>query len=249
MFVHGAWHGAWCWEDHFLGFFAAAGYECHALDLRWHGASRGPGTLRRSRIDGYVDDLAAVVSRLAHPPVLVAHSMGGLVAQRYLERHTLPGVVLLAPVPVGGAWRATARVARRNPLGFLKANLTLRLWPVVADPERARHWFFAPDMPDAEALHHWRRLQDESYLAFLDMIVFRRPRPERVDTPVLVVAAAADRLFGVTEMERTAAAYGSTAVVVASAAHDLMLDARWEQAARAARAWIEAPAGSGPAAE
>ena len=26
LFVHGAWHGAWCWAEHFLDFFAAQGY-------------------------------------------------------------------------------------------------------------------------------------------------------------------------------------------------------------------------------
>ena len=25
LFVHGAWHGAWCWDEHFLDFFAAQG--------------------------------------------------------------------------------------------------------------------------------------------------------------------------------------------------------------------------------
>ena len=31
LFVHGGWHGAWCWDDHFLDFFAAAGYRAVAL--------------------------------------------------------------------------------------------------------------------------------------------------------------------------------------------------------------------------
>ncbi len=25
LFVHGGWHGAWCWDDHFLDFFAGCG--------------------------------------------------------------------------------------------------------------------------------------------------------------------------------------------------------------------------------
>src|SRR6476661_688640 len=39
LFVHGAWHGAWCWEEHFLDFFAERGHRVAALDLRGHGAS------------------------------------------------------------------------------------------------------------------------------------------------------------------------------------------------------------------
>lgn len=34
VFVHGAWHALWCWEEHFLPFFAQAGYTVHAFDLR-----------------------------------------------------------------------------------------------------------------------------------------------------------------------------------------------------------------------
>jgi pimeloyl-ACP methyl ester carboxylesterase len=30
LFVHGARHGAWCWDEHFLDFFADRGYACYA---------------------------------------------------------------------------------------------------------------------------------------------------------------------------------------------------------------------------
>src|SRR5215813_5709991 len=47
LFVHGGWHGAWCWDDHFLDFFADAGYRAVALSLRGHGASPTPKPLHR----------------------------------------------------------------------------------------------------------------------------------------------------------------------------------------------------------
>ncbi len=36
LFVHGAWHGAWCWDEHFLDFFAEQGYRSLAVSLRGH---------------------------------------------------------------------------------------------------------------------------------------------------------------------------------------------------------------------
>lgn len=45
LFIHGAWHGAWCWEK-FLSYFAEHGYESHALSLRGHGNSEGRGGIR-----------------------------------------------------------------------------------------------------------------------------------------------------------------------------------------------------------
>jgi pimeloyl-ACP methyl ester carboxylesterase len=237
LFVHGAWHGAWCWDEHFLPFFAAHGYESHAIDLRGHGASGNRRSLRFTGIADYVADVGRVVDTLDTHPVLVGHSMGGLVVQRYLEKSSAPAAVLVAPDPVGGVWRATLRVARRHPVAFVKANATMRLWPIVAEPKRARDMFFAPDMSETDADRYWSRLQDESYRAYLEML-FRPPRPRRVDTPVLVVGAEYDRLFGPGEMRRTADAYGATVVMIPGAGHDLMLDPRWEQVARSILDWL-----------
>lgn len=240
LFVHGAWHGGWCWEDHFIPWFTARGYECHALDLRGHGSSGNDRPLWRTRIKHYVRDLETVVEGLDRPPVIIGHSMGGLVTQRFAEgREEIPGVALLAPVPLGGVWRATIKVLRRHPLRFLRANLTWRLWPIVATPTLGREMFLAEDAAaDAtDRLHD--RLQDESYLAYLDMLLFVRSRPPLVPAPALVVAGSADTLFSVEEMQRAAAAYGAEAVVVDGAAHDLMLDERWEQSAQAVVDWID----------
>ena len=239
MFVHGAWHAAWCWAEHYLDWFAARGFECHAFSLRGHGESGNDRSLRTTRIDHYVADLAEVVGSLDRPPVLIGHSMGGLVVQRYLEDRIVPGAVLLAPVPVGGALGVTLRMIRRHPAAFLKANATLRLWPIVATPALARDAFFPADMPEAESDRLWSKLQDESYLAYLDMMVFRRPRPDRITSPVLVVGGEDDRIFTPGEMQKTAAAYGSDPVMISGAAHDLMLDPRWEQSAGAIASWLD----------
>ena len=39
LFVHGAWHGAWCWTTNFTDWFAERGYTSYAVDLSGHGAS------------------------------------------------------------------------------------------------------------------------------------------------------------------------------------------------------------------
>ena len=71
LFVHGAWHAAWCWEQHFIPYFTAHGYRCFALSLRGHGRSDGHDRLRWTRARDYVDDLDETIRRLPEPPVLV----------------------------------------------------------------------------------------------------------------------------------------------------------------------------------
>jgi pimeloyl-ACP methyl ester carboxylesterase len=237
LFVHGAWHGAWCWEARFLPFFAEAGYSSYALDLRGHGGDTR--TLRRTTgIDDYVADVDAAIRTLDRAPILIGHSMGGLVVQRYLEGRRLPGAILMTPVPVSGAWGITRRVARRHPLAFLAAVATLRLRPLVKTPSLARSLFFADDMSDDEVAALWSRLGDEAFRAYLDMLL-RRAKPTQVLTPVLVVAAGRDRIMSVAEQRATARAYGAEAVVIEGAAHDLMLDPLWEEAARSILEWLE----------
>ena len=33
VFIHGSFHGAWCWAEHWLPFFAHYGFDCYALSL------------------------------------------------------------------------------------------------------------------------------------------------------------------------------------------------------------------------
>lgn len=232
LFVHGAWHGAWCWER-FLPWFVERGWECHAVDLRGHGDSPNDRSLRCTRIADYAEDVGTAIARLDRPPIVVAHSMGTLAVQRHLEGKTLPGAVLVAPIPLGGIWRTVLRVARRHPIAFLKANLTLDLKPLVADRRVAADLLFGADIDPGEADAVCRRLQGESYRAFLDMLLLVRARPPLIPTPVAIVTGSADRIFPIGDVRRTARAYGTDPAVIPGGAHDLMLGPHWEETARA----------------
>ena len=159
--------------------------------------------------------------------------------QRYLEDKTLPGAVLLASVPVGGMWQSSGRVIRHHPGAFLRAIVTLRVGPIFGREREARALLFGPDM-DRETMARYReRLGEETFRAYLDTL-FRMPKPDRVLTPMLILAAGADHMISVRQQQRTASAYETTAVVVDGAAHDLMLDARWETSAEAILDWVHA---------
>lgn len=238
LFIHGAWHGAWCWEEHFLPYFAERGYRAHAISLRGHGESERPAHFRWMRISDYVADVAQVVDQLPHAPVLIGHSMGGLVVQKYIEKHTVPAAVLLASVPVRGVLRTTFRIARRHPLAFLKANLTWSLYPVIARPELAKEAFFSMDIPPAKLRRYFSLMQDESYLAFLDMMCLNLPDPEKVSTALLILGAENDTIFRPEEVAATAAAYNTTPEFFEKMAHDMMLENGWQSVADRILGWL-----------
>src|SRR5262245_59959197 len=141
LLVHGAWHTPSCW-DGFVGRLTEAGHEVRTAQLRGHDPDAKPDARLPHRIRDYVTDLHTEVEKYDKPPVLVGHSMGGLVVQKYLERHNAPAAVLMAPVPPGGVTMATMRFAWRHPFAFARANLTARLGPIVGTPKLAREMLF-----------------------------------------------------------------------------------------------------------
>ncbi len=242
LFVHGAWHAAWCWDEHFLPYFAEQGFPVHALSFRAHGQSEGNRKPRGKRITHYVADVAQVATQIGHPPILISHSMGALVVEKYLETHPARAAVYLAPVPPQGVLGTTLRILRRHPGAFLRANLETRLYPIVGSPRLTRDAFFSAEMSDEQVQTYFQQIQDESYLAFLDMLVFTLARPQRVRArnpiPILVLGAAHDRIFTPREVQSFARAYATTAEIFPNTAHDMMLETTWQQVAERINAWL-----------
>ena len=238
LFIHGMLHGAWCWEVHFLEYFAQHGFAAHAVNLRGHGSSEGRKKLRWTRIADYVDDVAIAVRQLPSPPVLIGHSMGGFVIQKYLEDYDTAGAVLLSSPPPGGLVGTAVRIARRHPLVFAKVNLTLSLLPVIATPQLARDAFFSADVPDEELRSYWQLMQEESYMAFLDMVALDLPKPAKVKTPLLILGAARDNMLEPGEIEATARAYHTRSEIIPDVAHDSMLELRWRTVAQRILGWL-----------
>ncbi len=237
LFVHGAWHGAWCWNEYFLPYFINKGYSVYALSLRGHGQSSGKERLRWTSAADYLADISDTITQLPEKPVIVGHSMGGYLVQRYLEYVTLPGGILLASVPPQGAWRVTMQSARRFPRNFLKLNLKLSLYPLVETAELAQFHFFSSTMPPEQVNRYFAQLGDESYHCFLDMLSFL-PNPAKVKAPMLVLGAENDAIISADEVKATAQAY-NTEPHFFPMAHDMMLEAGWEKVAEKMVAWLE----------
>ncbi len=231
LFVHGTWHAAWCWNEHFLDYFAANGFAAYALSLRGHGASEGHGQLRLVRARDFVEDIARVAAALPAAPILVGHSMGGFLVQKFLERRDAPAAVLLASVPPTGAWPMFARLVRKHPIDVIKANLKFSLWPIISDPDRARRMLFSSAMPSEEASRLHQLLQDDSVFGYLDSLVLDLVATERISSPVLVMGAGDDVVVTAKEIDSTANAYGVKPIVLERVAHDMMLDCGWRTVA------------------
>jgi alpha-beta hydrolase superfamily lysophospholipase len=100
LFVHGMWEGAWLWKG-YLDFFSSCGYTCYALNLRGHDGSKPATDIGKVSIHDYIADARTVAEELNNP-VLIGHSMGGLLVQKLAELLEPPAIVAIAPAAPRG---------------------------------------------------------------------------------------------------------------------------------------------------
>jgi non-heme chloroperoxidase len=244
LFVHGAYSAAWVWDCHFLPFFADRGYQALALSLRGHGDSAGHERLWSWRLRDYVADVEQVAAALPRPPVLIGHSMGGLVVQKVLHRRPVPAAVLLAPVPPHGLLGSLLSIALTNPQ--LHCELT---WAVTDGAVRRALFTDDRRSGDGEVRGYLERFQPESTLVLFDLLGLDLPPSlPRLELPVLVLGAEHDGFLPALSgaLEATARTYRTRAEVVPGIAHAMMLERGWEAVARRILDWLETMLGDGP---
>lgn len=235
VLLHGAWHGAWCWQNAAHD-FAERGFAVHTLSLRGHGGSSIPRLFNLVGLQHYIDDLLALVDSLQPAPIVVAHSLGGYVLQHALLQRQLPAAVLLASMPQTGPLGFTLRTIRNQPSVALRTLLTADGFSFVRTPALAKALFLRDNASatQAQALHS--QLSSESVKVLLDALM-HKPEPSKIKTPIMVIAAERDRAFTLAEQRSLANAYQAPLIVVPQAAHDLMFDPAWPLVADAIEGW------------
>jgi pimeloyl-ACP methyl ester carboxylesterase len=88
VLVHGAWMGAWCWDEVAAG-LRQQGATVVPVELPAHGADTTG--IEGATLDAYIAKVRAALENTASPSILVGHSMGGMV---------ITGAAELAPAKV-----------------------------------------------------------------------------------------------------------------------------------------------------
>jgi pimeloyl-ACP methyl ester carboxylesterase len=239
LFVHGMAHAAWCWEWRLVPYFNALGYDCYSLSLRGHGNSPGKGNMRWFRISEYLEDVEAAISRIKIKPIVIAHSMGGFILQKYLLKHEdLPAVVTLSSVPHNGMMKGSLKTAMHFPWPFLKGNLTLSTAPFSEKESTVRKMIFSEDIDSNTLSQTKQALEPESFIAYLDMLFLNLHEPRLVKTPLLFLHGKQDFIVDEPGCAATAKGFGATFESMENVAHDMMIDTRWKIVANRIEQWL-----------
>lgn len=154
LFLHGSFHGAWCWAELWMPYLKSKGYPAVAISWRGTGGTFAGEGVKKVKIMEHVTDLVDVVNLLpvilqtsSHKPILVAHSFGGIVAMKTLELYPeladqLGGVVIICSVPPSGNGKMTVRFLKRSLSDSWKITTGFAMKRCLKSPRLCRELFF-----------------------------------------------------------------------------------------------------------
>ena len=213
LFVHGGYHGAWCWTP-WMRELARDGWNVCALDLRGHGGLPQTDDFVQDGVEQAAFDVLEALDNLKRPAVLVGHSLGALVAMVAAQHRPLTGLVLMAPSPPG-------QLPGLSPLPAYPEDR------VVPPPQGvvAHQKFLNGYAGDVTSF--LQRLCPESPRMMNDRYLLRiHVDRQKIDCPVLVLGAGRDlpHLHPPGQDEAVADFFEGEYRFLQDSSHDMMLD-------------------------
>lgn len=245
MLIHGMWSRPFIW-DNFRHYFEERGHTVITPTLRFHdtvpGARPHEGLGTCSLLD-FADDLEREILALDTPPLLIGHSMGGLLAQMLAARGLARAVVGLAPAPCRGA-------ALFDPLVPFILGRALAAWrePQLPGPLVMKHGVLNRLPPDERARIYGAMIPESGRALFeiifwyLDETRASCVDPRDVSCPLLFLAGTRDHLTSVRIARATADLYDEKArfVPLKGHGHWLVSEPGWEAIAEECSRFFDA---------
>lgn len=241
VMVHGAFCGGWVF-DRFRTVFEAAGHQVFAPDLRGHADDDPADAALGVSMTDYAADIAALCGTLPEPPVLIGHSLGGLVAQLAAVRAPPRALVLLAPSPPWGVSGSSVEEA----VTAFGLHLMGPFWTQAVAPDKSLMRAYSLDrMPQAEREAAVARLRPESGRAlwetlnwWLDPFMTTSLGPAPIASPSLALVGSRDVVHPPATVRQTADRVGAACAEMSGMSHWLLGEPGWERVAEAVQGWL-----------
>jgi len=246
VMIHGMWGSGWYWEN-FKGFFESKGYQCVVPTLRYHDMDPNgvpdPRLGTTSLLD-YAADLEKLIREFDVMPILMGHSMGGLLAQILGSRGLAKALVLLTPASPRGIIALKASVIKSFWSG-------LTTWGFWRKPFRQTF--------DEAVYSMLKQMPSESWKSIYDKFVYESGRAAfeigfwlfdskgaarvdelKVTCPVLVIAGEKDRIVPVSVTRKVAEKYKrvSTYKEFSDHSHWVIGEPGWQEITEYIKEWL-----------
>jgi pimeloyl-ACP methyl ester carboxylesterase len=246
VFIHGMYVNSLCWER-WVALYQAKGFRC--LAPNWPGRDRPIDTLRKHHPDpqlvkltlsDVIDSVTDTIKALDEKPILIGHSMGGLVVQLLLQRDLAVAGVAIDSAPPMGVFTTK--------WSFLKANwphitpFVPQSSPIEMSFERFQY-AFVNTLPVAE-----QRAAYERYVVPESRRIPRESLTARVDfkkahAPLLLIAGTADNIIPASLTRSNYAKYRLSPSVTdfkefAGRTHFIIGQKGWEEVADFVFGWL-----------
>jgi non-heme chloroperoxidase len=244
--IHGMWGGGWYW-DKYQNYFEERGYRCIAPYLRHHDIGPddpAPAGLGKTSLLHYAQDLEREIRKLDAKPIIMGHSMGGLLAQILAGRDLATSAVLITPASPAGIVALTWSVLN----SFQEVLLRWGFWnrPHKLSYEKAVYAMMEK-LPEEERRYIYNRGVWESGRAATEIgfwfagVKGAQVDPSKVTCPVLVIGGSDDRITPAKVVRKVARYYSPnhTYMEFGGHAHWLIREAGWEKIAEHVHLWLK----------
>ncbi|KAG5189517.1 Alpha/Beta hydrolase protein [Tribonema minus] len=263
LFIHGSYHGAWCWAEHWMPFLAGKGYETYSISLRGTSgtpapaAAEGEPPVKSVKASEHVADLRAFMDAAlpGRRPLLVAHSFGGLIVMQLLAalpdpRAALSGAAVFCSVPPSGNGPMAGRFLRERPIAAIKILVGFVLKLATQWQWLARDLFFDRALPQEDLSRYMKHFKADSQIG-LDLKDLSPVLPSKsadadgrapwlaLAPPIMVAGAEKDYIVDERGVMDTAEFMGTQPEMIPLAPHDVMLGPQYVLGVSRLLSWLE----------
>lgn len=243
FFIHGA-GGSTGYLSNYMNFFALAGWDCYAVNLRGHAPSDPEPEFAGVTIGDYVEDVKKVINHFnIQNSALIGHSMGGLVAQKTTS--LMPSIKALITITSAPPKGVKIELKKNFTLGLM---IVRSIWGNITKKSLKPSYIIAR----RTVLNN---LEEKDKRAVFDMLVPESLAVSKevaggvevdltmITCPRLVIACEKDALALPGMQRQLADLLKADYISYPQFAHIPMLEPGWEKGAEDIKSWLEQKVG------
>lgn len=248
VMIHGMWTGAWCFSN-YEKFFTSKGYKVVSLELPYHGSKyfKTEGeNLAKLGLRDYANYLKREINNLdlTEKPIILGHSMGGLLAQMLAADNVSSANIFLTPAAPYGVLPVSYSVIK----SFMPVFKIWKFWQKAIDPTRATAFYSVfNNMPFNQQDDLFEFMTPESGRAIFEtgMALMDKKRASKIDfskvtQPTLIISGSLDKIVPKSVVKQTAKKYpNATYKNFDNFAHWIIEEENWEEPAQYIANWLE----------